>query len=316
MMKVMKLLYYLFKTARPRQWLKNLAVFAPIIFTGQLFNPDFLSVTFLVFFIFCAASSANYLFNDVTDAPKDRRHPFKRNRPVASGKLPAVVALLTALSLIIFSLFASTLINPAFFFLTLIFLVLQFSYTLIWKKLAVIDILAITLAYILRVYAGEVATGFHISIWLFLTVLSLSLFLAIGKRRAELTLLEGYHGIVPQDTRDALSHYSERLLDTYISMTAASTWITYALYSFLGKTVTSGFSQGLFGEVFSTIPERKWLMLTIPFVLFGIMRYMQLIYESHQGESPERVLTSDLPLMFTIFIWGLTVILIIYGLGG
>jgi hypothetical protein len=150
-----------------------------------------------------------------------------------------------------------------------------------------------------------------------LAVLSLSLFLAIGKRRAELTLIEGYEGVVPRDTRISLSHYSERLLDTYIAMTAASTWITYAFYTFLERPVVPGFFwQSQWGKFLSQIPERKWLMLTIPFVLFGMMRYMQLIYEKRQGESPERVLTGDPPLMLTVLGWGITVILIIYGLGG
>jgi len=208
-------------------------------------------------------------------------------------------------------------INLSLFLITLIFLILEFSYSLVLKKLAVIDILTITGAYILRVYAGEVATGFHISVWLFLAVLSLSLFLAIGKRRAELTLIEGYEGVVPRDTRVSLSHYSERLLDTYIAMTAASTFITYSFYTFFERPPIFGwFWRTQWGKFFSPFPGRKWLMLTIPFVLFGIMRYMQLIYEKKEGESPEKILTSDLPLMLTVLIWGLAVILIIYGLGG
>lgn len=301
---MIKIVFYLFKSCRPRQWLKNLAVFAAIIFTGQLFNQQLLLTTIAAFFIFCCASSSNYLFNDVLDAAADRKHPFKKNRPVANGKLPVAVALSTSLILVIFSLTAASLIAPGFLLITFLFLLLQFSYTLFFKQMAVIDILIITLAYVLRIYAGELATGFHISIWLFLAVLSLSLFLAIGKRRAELTLVKDFEGSA---TRATLSRYSERLLDTYISMTASSTWITYSLFTFLGRTEVS---KSLF-----EIPERKWLMLTIPFVLFGIMRYMQLIYEG-KGESPERILTSDKPLMLTVLIWGLTVIFIIYGLGG
>ena len=314
---MVKSLFFIFKTARPRQWLKNLAVFAPIIFTGQLFNPFLFLTTVLAFFIFCAASSATYLFNDVLDAPADRKHPFKRNRPIASGNLSARLALTTAIVLILLSLITAATITSGFFFIILVFLILQFSYSLFLKKLAVIDILTITLAYILRVYGGELATGFHISIWLFLTVLSVSLFLAIGKRRAELTLLEGYEGAVPHETRAALSQYSEHLLDTYISMTAASTWITYAFYTFLERPQVLGWISRTNWARFSTpLPERKWLMLTIPLVLFGIMRYMQLIYEEKKGESPERVLTGDLPLMLTVGMWGVMVVLIIYGLGG
>lgn len=313
---MVKFFIALFKTARPRQWLKNIAVFAAIIFTGQFFNSSLLKTTILTFFIFCAASSANYLFNDVLDAPKDRKHPFKKNRPVASGALPTSAALLAAGFLIMSSLIMASFINFTFFVVIFFFLILEFSYTLFFKQLAVIDILAITIAYILRVYGGEVATGFHISVWLFLTVLSLSLFLAIGKRRAELTLIQGYEGVLPKDTRATLSHYSEKLLDTYIAMTAASTWITYAFFTFLERPPVWGrFWQSQWGRFFSPFPERKWLMLTIPFVLFGMMRYIQLIYEG-KGESPERVLTSDVPLIVTVLGWGLMVIVVIYGFGG
>lgn len=314
---MLKFLYNLLKTARPRQWLKNLAVFAAVIFTGQLFNPDLIGISLFAFFVFCAASSANYLINDVLDALKDRNHPFKKTRPIASGTISPSEAIFVALFLSFASVWAASYISLSFLLIVLAFLILGFTYTLVLKKLAVVDILTITCAYILRVYAGEVATGFHISIWLFLTVLSLSLFLAIGKRRAELTLIEGYQEVVPQDTRISLSHYSERLLDTYMAMAAASTWISYAFYTFLEKPSTAGFVwQSRWGNFLSEIPDRKWLMLTIPFVLFGIMRYMQLIYEKKEGESPEKVLTSDRPLMFTILGWGLMVILIIYGLGG
>ncbi len=314
---MVKFLFYLFKTARPRQWLKNLAVFAAIIFTGQLFNPSLLATTLLVFIIFCASSSANYFFNDVLDASRDRKHPFKKNRPVASGAISPATALVVAFSLVVFSLLTASFINSGFFFITFAFIILEFTYSLFLKKMAVVDILAITAAYVLRIYAGEIATGFHISVWLFLTVLSLSLFLAIGKRRAELTLLQGYEGAVPHETRTSLSQYSEHLLDTYIAMTAASTWITYAFYTFLERPLVWGwFWQSQWGRFFSPLPERKWLMLTIPLVLFGVMRYMQLIYEKKEGESPERILTSDLPLMMTVGAWGLTVILVIYGFGG
>ncbi len=313
---MVKFLYYLIKTARPRQWLKNLAVFASIIFTGQLFNPESFFTTFITFLVFCTASSANYLLNDVLDASKDRKHPFKRNRPVASGAISPREALVATAVLIFVSLFLANSLNPSVLTVSFLFLILEFSYSLLFKHVAVVDILAITAAYILRVYAGEVATGFQISIWLFLTVLSLSLFLATGKRRAELTLIEGYKEVVPQDTRISLSHYSERLLDAYIAMAAASTWISYAFYTFLEKSPSRINLQNQWVRFLFQIPERKWLMLTIPFVLFGIMRYMQLIYEKHEGESPEMVLTSDPPLMLTILGWGLIVVFVIYGLWG
>lgn len=306
--------YLLFKAVRPRQWLKNLALFASIIFTGQLFNPNLLVVSLKAFVIFCAISSSNYLFNDVMDAPKDRKHPFKKMRPVASGALPPNVALGVASLLLLFGLGLSFTVNQGFFIMSVLFGLLAYSYTLFFKHVAVVDIIVIALAYFLRVYAGEAATGYHLSVWLTLAVFSLSLFLAIGKRRSELTLLQNFIGANPQDTRATLGHYSEKLLDTYTAMFANSTWITYAFYTFLERPPQSKWQYRAF--IADTFPEeRKWLMITLPFVLFGIMRYMQLIYEG-KGESPEKILTSDIPLLTTTLLWAMTAIAIIYVIGG
>ena len=308
-------LYACLKTARPRQWIKNLALFAPLIFTGQLFNHQLFGKTFFSFWIFCMLASANYIFNDVLDAPADRKHPFKKMRPVASGKLSSFNALLISFGLVITGLLGSSFINTTFFVWAVVFVILEFSYSLVFKKLVLIDILTIATAYFLRVYAGEAATGgFHISIWLTLAVWSLSLFLAIGKRRAELTLVQNFKQTLPSETRATLSHYSERLLDTYTAMFANSTWITYAFYSFLERPPSSTLPYRYF-IIETLLPDRKWLMITIPFVLFGIMRYMQLIYEG-KGESPEQILTSDLPLLTTVCIWGTLVVGIIYVIGG
>jgi 4-hydroxybenzoate polyprenyltransferase len=306
--------FLLFKAVRPRQWLKNVALFASIIFTGQLFNPDLFIVSSKAFLIFCAVSSSNYLFNDVMDAPSDRRHPFKKLRPVASGALPAWIAIVVALGLLGIGVLASLTVNVSFFVMTIVFALLAYSYTLFFKHVAVIDIIVIAIAYFLRVYAGEAATGYHLSVWLTLAVFSLSLFLAIGKRRSELTLLQNNTGASLGETRKTLGHYSEKLLDTYTAMFANSTWITYAFYTFLERPPASQWQYREFlAETFPV--ERKWLMATIPFVLFGIMRYMQLIYEG-KGESPEKILTSDIPLLSTILMWGILAVVIIYGIGG
>lgn len=178
-----------------------------------------------------------------------------------------------------------------------------------------IDILAITAAYFLRVYAGEAATGYHISVWFALAALSLALFLAVGKRRAELTLLQGYRGSLLNQTRISLSHYSEKLLDTYTAMFANSTFITYAFYTFLERPTTAGFFLKNYGDFVADIPGRKWMMATVPFVLYGIMRYMQLIYEG-KGESPEIILTSDMPLFATVILWVISIFFVVYGIGG
>lgn len=306
--------YSLFKALRPRQWIKNFALFASILMTGQLFDVSLFTTTIKAFIIFCMLSSANYLFNDVLDAPKDRKHPFKKNRPIASGAISIPMALTFSVGLLFFGLLGSLTINGAFFLMSLLFAILAYSYTLFLKQFAVVDIIVIAFAYFLRVYAGEAATGYHLSIWLSLAVFSLSLFLAIGKRRAELTLIQNYAGTNPKDTRTTLGLYSEKLLDTYTSMFANATWITYAFYTFFERPPKSQWMYRIFlDDVFPT--ERKWLMATIPIVLFGIMRYMQLIYEG-KGESPEKILTSDIPLLTTILLWGTFLVSIIYGIGG
>jgi 4-hydroxybenzoate polyprenyltransferase len=249
------------------------------------------------------------------DIKRDRKHPFKKFRPIASGKIPISLAWACSFSLMIGGLALSIFVGPSFFFMAAVFSILEYSYSLFFKHISVIDILIITAAYVLRVYAGEAATGYHISIWLALAVVSLALFLAIGKRRAELTLIQGYEGIIPRDTRESLLNYSERLLDTYTAMFANSTFISYVMFTFLMQTTQKGFLLENKIEINEFVPDRKWMMLTIPFVLYGIMRYMQLIYEG-KGESPEQVVTSDVPLMITIVFWGITSFVVLYVVGG
>ncbi|MBI4062381.1 UbiA prenyltransferase family protein [Candidatus Gottesmanbacteria bacterium] len=310
-----QILLAIFKTARPRQWLKNLAIGTPVLFNGQLFQSAPFSQSLWAFIAFCLLSSSNYLFNDVLDAPRDRKHPFKKFRPVASGRLPMPMAIIVSVLFALSGLYIANTITPTFFLFAVAFLFLEYAYSLIFKRFSVIDILTITTAYILRVYAGEAATGYHISIWLALAALSLALFLAIGKRRSELTLIQSFEGVVPKDTRASLSHYSEKLLDTYTAMFANSTFITYVFFTFLAQPTAPGFIFRNYGDFAPDIPGRKWMMLTIPFVLYGIMRYMQLIYEG-KGESPEKVLTSDLPLLTTVILWVGSVLVVVYGIGG
>ncbi len=310
-----QLLFAIGRTARPRQWLKNLAVFTTILFTGQLFVPSLFWLTVRAFIVFCLLSSSNYIFNDVLDAPHDRKHPFKKFRPVASGKLPVRLALVISLGFGVAGLILSSTLGWSFFLLAVLFITLEYLYSLFLKHISVIDILSITAAYFLRVYAGEAATGYHISIWLALAALSLALFLAVGKRRAELTLIQGFKGVLPKDTRESLTHYSEKLLDTYTAMFANSTFITYAFYTFLTRPENRGFFFRNYTDFTVELPGRKWMMISIPFVLFGIMRYMQLIYEG-KGESPEKILTSDLPLLTTVILWALSVLIVVYGIGG
>ncbi len=309
--------YNILRLLRPRQWVKNFAIFAAVTFTGELFNPTAVFPVIVGFFIFCAISSATYIINDIFDIKNDKVHPFKRFRPLAHGDVDVKFAAILAGFLIAVSLFFSILVNPTFFLFIIVYLLLQVLYSSVLKTITVIDILAIAAGYILRVLGGEFASGYHISVWLLLTTISISLFLAIGKRRSELTLLAASKIDNLASTRKTLSHYSERLLDVYASVFATSTFIAYSLFTFLENP--EGIHLPIFGvfleDILPNFFQRKWLMLTIIPVVYGLMRYLQDIYEKHEGESPEKVLFSDKPLLITVSIWALMVIFIIYFIG-
>ncbi len=301
------------KLLRPRQWIKNFAIFASLIFSGQLFNIFLLQKVVFGFFVFCIASSTIYVINDIFDVKKDRLHPFKKFRPLADNKISIKTAIGIAFILVIISLFLSLLITPAFFVLTIIFLILHICYSVFLKQIEIIDILTLAGGYILRVFVGEVITGFHISAWLLLTTIALSLFLAIGKRRSELTLLSNLTTAQISITRKTLSHYSEKLLDIYLSVFATSSFVFYSLFTFLENPKGRQFTTDLIpADILGTYLQRKWLMLTIIPVVYGIMRYLQRIYEKHEGESPERILFSDRALLTSVVIWAVLVVLIIY----
>jgi 4-hydroxybenzoate polyprenyltransferase len=307
-----QLLRNIFRLLRPRQWMKNFAIFASLLFSGRLFDiVPLINVTY-GFFIFCAISSAIYIINDLADIKKDRLHPFKRFRPLAHNDVPIHIAIIVACILTIISLVSSYLIAPGFFIITLVYFIMHVSYTFILKHIAIIDILTLAGGYMLRVLAGEVVSGFHISAWLFLTVISLSLFLAIGKRRSEITLLMHHAKGNVAATRKTLSHYSEKLLDIYIAIFATSTFISYSLFTFLANKGDQTKLDFFFTDLLGDYLQRKWLMLTIILVVYGLMRYLQRIYENHEGESPERVVLSDRPLLITVVLYALLVIVIIY----
>lgn len=306
--------YYLIKLVRPRQWIKNFALFAAPTFGGQLFNPVIFFNVSLGFIAFCLLASSTYIVNDLFDIEKDRLHPFKKARPIASGKITVTQAKILFVTLMLISLLIAWQISVVFFLIAVIYLILQFSYSLLFKGLVIFDILFIAAGYILRVLAGEVLSGYHISVWLLLTTVSLSLFLAVGKRRSELTLLRNATGAHIIGIRKSLSHYSDRLLDAYTMMFATSTLIFYALFTFLEST-RGVLPQILLPEFLPDYLQRKWLMITIIPVIYGIMRYISDIYEKSEGESPERVLLSDRSLLAAVIIWGILAIFVIYVIG-
>jgi 4-hydroxybenzoate polyprenyltransferase len=310
----MAILLALFKTIRPRQWLKNLAVFAALVFSGLLFQEGAFAKTTQVFCVFVLLSSATYIFNDLLDVSADRQHPYKKNRPIASGKLPVGVAVLSLLSGMIAGLIWAYSLNYFLFVSSLAYLIIQVFYTTYLKKIPIIDVIVIASGYLIRVYAGAFTISAHMDIWFLMTVIAASLFLAVGKRRGEMTLLlNTTNGIL---TRATLKRYTEQLLDIYTAMFATGTWITYALFTFNHpKIVPDGKALRIISILPKTLVSEKWMMITIPFVVYGIMRYLQLIYEKNEGESPERILLSDKPLIATVLVWGVMVIGVLYYVG-
>lgn len=305
------------KTVRPRQWLKNLTLFAGIIFTGRLFNAeDFLLVSY-AFILFSLLTSSIYIFNDIKDMKADKLHPFKRRRPIASGALPVQLAIIVACVLGAFALIQGVLISPRFFAAMFAYLALQILYMFMLKHIIILDVIAIASGFLLRIYAGLWLLDTHLNVWFLMCVASFALFIAVGKRRAEATLLKGYAeqkhvGAV----RATLSHYPESLLHAYTTMFATATWVTYALFAFLQPVVVP---NTFFREMLSTFIPRvniKWIMLTTPFVIYGVMRYLYLVYEKKEGESPERMLLSDRPLLIAVVGWGLMLVIVLYVLSG
>lgn len=296
--------------------MKNFALFAAIVFGGQLFNINAFGSVLLGFISFCFLSSSAYIINDLIDVRKDRLHPFKKSRPIASGEVTPTEAILIFIVIILTALFLASSIGGAFFFYCIVYLVVQLLYSFVFKSIEIFDIFFIAAGYILRVLAGETIVSYHISVWLLLTTISLSLFLAIGKRRSELTLLKNYTGARVQEIRQSLSHYSEPLLDVYTVIFATSVSIFYSLFTFLENP--GGIQIRLNILLPDYLPgylQRKWLMVTILPVVYGLMRYLQDIYEKQEGESPDRVLLSDKSLLASVIIWGLLVIFIIYFIG-
>lgn len=299
------------QSIRPRQALKNLSLLAPLVFSGNLFVEEKFWLAIIAVFIFTLLTSAVYLINDIVDFSRDRLHPLKKNRPIASGKLPIPVALFIALILVISSFFLGYFINFFFFLCLFFYFFLQIIYSLVLKNIIVLDVLTVASGFILRVYAGAFALNIHMNVWFLLCVICLALFLAVGKRRAELAILDsqlaGRH-------RKTLIFYTADLLDSYLAMFANSAWLSYALFAFFSPPPPISRRLNLYSFLPLTLAGiNKWLMLTIPLVIYGIMRYMTIIYQGSRAESPEKILLSDKPLLLTVIVWGIMVVIILYG---
>jgi 4-hydroxybenzoate polyprenyltransferase len=285
---------YLFKAMRPRQWTKNAFVFAALVFDRQLLILTSLEHTFIAFVIFCLLSSCVYLINDVMDVEADRNHPIKKNRPIASGKLPIPVALTAAVILIIISLTGAYFLSWELAVIALAYFLMNLAYSKWLKHIPLIDVLIIAAGFVLRVAAGvSVIHVQRFSPWLYVVTTLLALYIGFGKRRAEMTILNteitGTH-------RKVLDGYSITLIDQLITVVSSTTLIAYSLYTFSAPN----------------LPENHAMMLTIPFVLYGVFRYLYLIQIKNAGGEPEEILLKDRPLQLTILLWGLAVMIIFY----
>jgi 4-hydroxybenzoate polyprenyltransferase len=284
----------LITTMRPRQWAKNGFLFAALIFDRQLTEPDPLMRTVAGFILFCLLSSVVYIINDLSDLEADKKHPQKRLRPLASGRLPIKLAFGTAVFLLLFVFPISFLLSPIFFQIAFLYFAANLAYTFLLKHIPILDVLVLASMYVVRVAAGAsliLVTVF--SPWLYVFTTFLALFLGVGKRRAEINLLTEEEA---NSTRPVLSGYSLPLLDQLISIVTSMTIITYSLYTFSAEN----------------LPVDHSMMLTIPFVIYGIFRYLYLLQVRHSGGAPEEVLFTDRPLQASLFLWGLTILIIFY----
>lgn len=284
----------LFISLRPRQWTKNLLVFAGLIFSQSFHDPALVALVSLAFVLFCLLSGSVYLLNDVLDAERDRSHPQKRERPVASGRLSRSVAAGVGVALALGACAAAFLLSVRLGLVAVTYAALLIAYSAGLKHLVILDALLIAAGFVLRALAGVVVIGAEFSHWLLLCTILLALFLTFGKRRHELLLLED--GAV--DHRPILSEYSPQLLDQMIAVVTASTLMAYALYTISPETAAKlGTTR---------------LPLTIPFVLYGIFRYLYLLYRRDLGGNPSEHLLTDRALLVDVGLWGAAVVAILY----
>ncbi len=270
----------LFWAMRPRQWTKNLFLFAGLVFTD---NWHMLPVAVAAFAIFCCLSSGMYLLNDVRDRDRDRLHPAKRLRPVASGQLSPGLASLAGVALLVGGCAASLAVNLRFAAVALVFVGLQFAYTFVLKHMVLLDVFAIALAFVLRAVAGSAAIAVPNSVWLLVCTLEMALFMGFGKRRHEIVELTEQAG----NHRNTLDHYSVPFLDQMISIVLGALVVSYAVYAAASPTAAA----------------HPGLVYSLPFVMYGIFRYLYLIHMCNMGGSPEIIVLKDRPLQATLILW-------------
>ena len=280
---------------RPRQWTKNVLIYAGLVFDGQLFQlQPFLTVT-ISFFLLCFVAGTIYIINDLVDVETDRRHPRKRYRPLPSGQLPRSMAMAAMVIIPLVSFAIATAYNPRFTVVLLMYFILHILYSFWLKNVVIIDILTITAGFVLRVAAGVVVVQVtNFSPWLYACTALLALFLAIGKRRQELILLAEN----AENIRVTYKDYNLILLDEMLRLVTTSTFLAYLLYTVQAETIR--------------VANTNAALVTVPCVLYGLFRYMYLIHVKNEGSAPDEVLLRDRPLLISIILWGLSFVIILY----
>lgn len=283
------------KLIRVLQWMKNGFLFVPLIFSRHLFEGNFLTESLIGFIAFCFTSSIVYIMNDIVDAEADRQHPVKKNRPIASGKISVINAIIVAITLSVFVAILLSTTNQRFILATIFYFVLNLFYTFSFKHIVLLDIFSIAAGFMIRVAAGAFVITVELSSWLILTTMFISLFLAVLKRRSELQIVANEN---QKTTRKVLQQYSLSYLDQVTTIAATGVVVCYALYTVSARTVS----------VFNT----EKLIYTTPFVVFGIFRYMYLVLQNQKGENTSEDLLHDPSMIVNIFLYILATVLIVY----
>ncbi|HOV31949.1 MAG TPA: decaprenyl-phosphate phosphoribosyltransferase [Candidatus Hydrogenedens sp.] len=290
----MKTISLLIRTLRVYQWTKNLLVFAAIIFAGELLNTTAIINSILAFFSFCFAASSTYIFNDLMDIEKDRLHPDKSKRPIASGEISIRTAVVLSLILAVFSFILAYILGPKFIGILLVYVFLTVSYSLLWKRFFLVDVLVLSLGFVTRAIAGAVAIHVIFSNWLIVCTLFLALFLSLGKRRGELLLLKDD----AENHRSVLVYYTVEYLDQLLLIVSAGALISFTIYTCSQEVVVRLHTDQLY--------------LSLPFVIYGLFRYLYLVRYQGEGSDPTKVLLTDKPIAICVALWALTNIGLIY----
>lgn len=280
---------------RPYQWVKNLLVFSGLIFSASLFNIEVLDISLATFGIFCLASSGIYILNDLRDIKSDILHPVKMNRPIASGRISKVSAVILMLILLPLAILFSYYLDRTFFLIIIVYISLNIAYSFGLKNVVILDALIVATGFLLRVFAGCVVINVDVTPWLFICTLSLALIVSFGKRRNELNILK----TEAKDHRETLQFYNIQLLDIILTICSSTAIGTYSLYTMASETVSRFGSQRL--------------IMTTPFVMYGVFRYLYLIYTQNKGGDPTLLLVRDIPTLINGILWMLSIVYLIYG---